>query len=236
MKKFIVILALAASSAVSAHAQTKWKSTVDSLVLNAPNYNEYNEVRRDVFRILPVSSSDIIFLGDSITDRCEISDLFGNPDIKNRGISGDRVRWMFDRYDVIAKGKPAKLFILAGINDLRSGKTRSRDVCYMLAELITRFRRMSPGTKIYLQSIFPMNLDKPAQEKFRGATLNQRIDNCNAWLARWCAGNNVTWINVAEALKGPDGQLNEIYTVDGLHPNGLGYLVWKDVMETYVME
>lgn len=234
MKKIIVI-ALAVLSAVSASAQTKWKATVDSLVLNAPNYNEYNEVRRELFRLLPVGPSDIVFLGDSITDRCEIADLFGGCNIKNRGISGDRVRWMFDRYDIIARGKPAKLFILAGINDLRS-KTRSRDVCFMLSELIVRFRRISPDTKIYLQSILPMNLDKPQQEKYRGTTINQRIDNCNAWLEKWCAGNKVTYINVADALKGPDGQFNENYTIDGLHPNALGYLVWKDVIETYVLE
>lgn len=217
-------------------AQTKWSATVDSLVFNAPNYNEYNEVRRGIFKILPTSTDDIIFMGDSITDRAEWADMFENPNIRNRGISGDRVRWMFDRYDVIARGKPAKLFFCAGINDLRSGKTKSHDVVIMIAELITRFHKMSPDTKIYIQSILPMNLDTPQQEKFKESTLNQRIDNCNKWLAKWCIDNDYTFINVASALKDANGQLNEKFTVDGLHPNALGYLIWKDIIDNYVNE
>lgn len=217
-------------------AQTQYKAEVDSLVAAAPAYNEYNEMRRELFKVLPTSTSDIVFLGDSITDRCEWADLFDNhPDIRNRGISGDRVRWMFDRYEVIANGHPAKIFLLIGINDLR-GKTKSHDVVIMIAELVSRIRAISPETKIYIESILPLNLSKKANEKFQGTTINQRIDNCNKWLETWCKDNGYTFINIAPSFKDENGELDEDYTIDGLHPNYLGYLVWKDLIEGYVYE
>lgn len=229
----VIVALIAVLSPLS--AQTKYCAEVDSLVAVAPAYNEYNEMKRGLFKVIPTSTDDIIFFGDSITDRCEWAELFENPNIKNRGISGDRVRWMFDRYRQTAEGHPAKLFFLAGINDLNA-KTKSHDVVIMIAELLTRFRAYSPETKIYVQSILPMNLDAPAQEKRRGSTINERIDNCNKWLQEWCSKNDMTFINIAPAMKQADGQLNEVFTIDGLHPNAIGYMVWKDIIEGYVEE
>lgn len=229
-----MILALTAMLAPLS-AQTKYRAEVDSLVALAPATNEYNEMKRGLFKVLAQSPDDIIFFGDSITDRCEWIDLFCNPNIRNRGISGDRVRWMFDRYRQTAEGHPAKLFFMGGVNDLNS-KTKSHDVVIMIAELITRFHAISPETKIYIQSMLPMNLDNPKQAKFKGSSINERIDNCNRWLQTWCAENGYTFINLAPAFKQEDGQLNEAFTLDGIHPNGLGYLVWKDLIEGYVEE
>ena len=48
--------------------------------------SEYNRQRRSLFEVLPVYSSDIVFLGNSITDGCEWAELFNNRHVKNRGI------------------------------------------------------------------------------------------------------------------------------------------------------
>ena len=218
-------------------AQTVYRHEVDSLVAEAPAYNEYNEMRRALFKTFPTSTADIIFMGDSITDRCEWDELLGNGNVHNRGISADRVRWMFDRYEDIANGHPAKLFFLGGINDLRSGRTKSHDVVIMIAELLDRFHRISPETHIYLESILPVNMEMPAMQKFNKSDMNVRINNCNAWLSKWCSDKDyITFINVAPALKDANGQLNEAYTLDGLHPNSVGYMIWKDVIKGFVDE
>lgn len=226
---------LLTASLLPLSAQAQYKAHVDSLVAVATPYNEYCANRRGQFKILPKSTSDIIFLGDSITDRCEWGELLGNPDIKNRGISGDKVRWMFDRYEDIAEGHPAKLFFLAGINDLR-GNTKSFDVVTMIAELLTRFRAISPETKIYVQSLLPVNVHTQYNAKYANSNLKVRIDWCNNWLKSWCSDNDITFINIAPPFKDEEGQLNEDYTIDGLHPNALGYMIWKDLIEGYVFE
>jgi len=73
-------------------------------------YTTYYYQRATLFEQLPITSTDIVFLGNSLTDGCEWTELFGNPHIKNRGISGDEVMGIYDRIDPILKGKPAKIF------------------------------------------------------------------------------------------------------------------------------
>ena len=67
--KRILILSIALFAAGAAFAQS-----------------EYNYQRRSLFEVLPVLSSDIVFLGNSITDGCEWAELFNNRHVKNRGI------------------------------------------------------------------------------------------------------------------------------------------------------
>ena len=73
-------------------------------------YSTFYEQRVNFIRRLPVTSRDIIFLGNSITNGCEWGELFQNSHVKNRGISGDICMGVYDRLDPIIKGKPAKIF------------------------------------------------------------------------------------------------------------------------------
>ena len=75
-------------------------------------YSTFYEQRATLFEELPVTSKDIIFLGNSITNGCEWAELFQNKNVKNRGISGDICMGVYDRLDPIVKGKPAKIFLL----------------------------------------------------------------------------------------------------------------------------
>ena len=118
--------------------------------------SSYNFQRRSLFEVLPIHSNDIVFLGNSITDGCEWAELFDNPRIKNRGISADRTGWMLERLDPIVKGQPKKLFLLIGTNDLAAG-IAPQTVVDNIRRILERFRTESPRTKLYVQSIFPVN-------------------------------------------------------------------------------
>ena len=67
-------------------------------------YSTFYYQRATLFEELPVTSNDIIFLGNSITNGAEWSELFHNKHIKNRGISGDICMGVYDRLDAILKG------------------------------------------------------------------------------------------------------------------------------------
>ena len=86
-------------------------------------HTTFYDQRATLFEVLPTSKKDIIFLGNSITNGGEWAELLGNPHVKNRGISGDRTDGVLDRLHVITKGKPAKIFLLIGINDLSGGRS-----------------------------------------------------------------------------------------------------------------
>ena len=79
--------------------------------------------RATLFEVLPTSKSDIVFLGNSITNGGEWAELLGNPHAKNRGISGDTTQGVLDRLSTVIKGKPAKIFLLIGTNDFARGKS-----------------------------------------------------------------------------------------------------------------
>ena len=89
-------------------------------------YSTFYEQRATLFEELPVTSKDIIFLGNSITNGCEWAELFQNKNVKNRGISGDICMGVYDRLDPIVKGKPAKIFLLIGINDVSRGTSADK--------------------------------------------------------------------------------------------------------------
>ena len=143
--------------------------------------SEYNLQRRSLFEVLPVYSSDIVFLGNSITDGCEWAELFNNRHVKNRGISGDRSGWLLDRLDPIVGGHPKKLFLMIGVNDLAAGVSPD-EIVANVARLIDRFQSESRWTKIYVQSILPVNGESFA--KFRNhyehgrqiVPLNKRLE------------------------------------------------------------
>lgn len=213
--KRILILAAALLAAGAAFAQS-----------------EYNLQRRSLFEALPVLSSDIVFLGNSITDGCEWAELFNNRHVKNRGISADRSGWLLDRLDPIIAGHPKKLFLMIGTNDLAGGASPEQIVADV-ARLIDRFQTESRWTKIYVQSILPVNGE--AFSKYKGHYAHSHlIVPTNKLLEALCDEKGVTYLDVWGALADHDGRLDKRYTNDGLHLMGEGYVVWRDAIKQHV--
>ena len=131
--------------------------------------NAYNYQKRSHYAALPVHRSSIVFLGDSITDYGDWSEWLGNPRVINRGISGDRAEWMLDRLDPIVAGQPAKLFLMIGTNDLAAGATPDA-VAANICKVVDRILAESPRTKLYVQSVFPVN-----GEDFEGQRCPRKI-------------------------------------------------------------
>lgn len=188
--------------------------------------------RATLFEVLPTSKSDIIFLGNSITNGGEWAELLRNPHAKNRGISGDTTQGVLDRLSTITKGKPSKIFLLIGTNDLSRGKSVD-EVAKNVAKIVERVKRESPATKLYVQSVFPVN---PKFNKFLGHMNRQKdIAALNAKIKAVAARHGVTYIDVYKSLVIPSTDvMNPEYTNDGLHLLGKGYLKWVDVLKPYL--
>lgn len=214
MKRFVILLAALLLSG-AAFAQ-----------------GEYHDQRRSLFEVLPICSSDIVFLGNSITDGCEWSELFDNRHVKNRGISADRTAWLLERLDPIIEGHPRKLFLMIGTNDLAGGMTPEQIVAD-IARLIDRFQRESKWTKIYVQSILPVNGDDFSKYPNHYAH-SHLIVPTNKLLEALCDEKGVTYLDIWGALADDEGRLDKRYTNDGLHLMGEGYLVWRDAIKSYV--
>ena len=227
MKSIILLLCLACSMFSSAsYAQSK--SEKEKRV-----HSTYYYQRATHFEKLPTSKKDIIFLGNSITDGAEWSELFANKNIKNRGISGDTTWGVYDRLNTILNGNPKKIFLLIGINDIGRG----RDDQYVLAgieRIVKRIRKESPKTQLYVQSILPVN---PVYGKFSGHTSQwQRIPGLNEKIRQIASEAGATFIDLYSSFKDEEGKMQKNLTNDGLHLLGDGYELWKTIVTPYLKE
>ena len=194
--------------------------------------NHYHGQRTSLFEVLPVDRNDIIFLGNSITDGGEWSEIFENPNCKNRGISADRSEWVLERLDPIVKGQPKKLFLMIGINDLAVGVPREQ-VVENIGKILDRFAQDSPRTKCYVQSMLPVNGKQFSRHSGHYAH-SEAIRWINQQLKVLCAERKIPYIDLYSALVNEEGLLDAAYTNDGLHLMGAGYLVWKALLTPYV--
>lgn len=197
-------------------------------------YSTFYEQRATLFEELPVTSKDIIFLGNSITNGSEWAELFQNKNVKNRGISGDICMGVYDRLDPIVKGKPAKIFLLIGINNVSRG-IPADTIISEIRMIVHKIKRESPKTKLYLQSVLPVN---DCYGMFSGHTSRwQVVKQINDLLKPLAEKEGATYIDLySHFVDGDSGKMDPRYTNDGVHLLGKGYLLWRDIVKPYVNE
>jgi len=188
----------------------------------------YYDQKATLFRLLPDTKGEIIFLGNSITDIGEWAEIWQNKNVKNRGISGDNTFGVLARLDEVTSSQPDKIFIMIGINDLAQGTPDSVIITNYEA-ILAYIQSASPLTKIYVQSILPTNAD--FTEFSRHQNKDTHIQYINTSLQKICAGKGLVYIDLYSRFVDSEGKLNKKYTNDGLHINGHGYMLWKQVIE-----
>lgn len=209
--------------------------TFSQTIFNLPDslFTTYWHQRATLFRSLPQTEGDIIFLGDSITDGGEWDELFGDSHCKNRGISGDITAGVLKRLDEIVKRKPKKIFLLIGINDL-SRNISQDSVLKNILLIADAVKKYSPVTKLYVQSILPVN---DSFRKFNGHV--DKGDNVR-WVNEQLKANEgsyiYTFINLHKYFANDSGKLDKKYSNDGLHLTGAGYRWWKQLVYSYVYD
>lgn len=195
-------------------------------------YSTFYYQRASLFEKLSVHSKDIIFLGNSITNGAEWAELFQNKRIKNRGISGDICQGVYDRLTPVTAGKPAKIFLMIGINDMARG-TSTDSIAAATLKIIRKIQSESPRTHIYLQSVLPVN---DSFGMFQGHTKRKAdIKPLNEKLEQLAKTEKITFIDLYSYFIVPDTELmNPAYTNDGLHLTGEGYIKWVEIVKPYL--
>lgn len=226
MKRIIVIILLLSCTGFM-HAQMQLPFYPDSL------FSLYYHQRRSLFQSLPKTNNEIIFIGNSITDGGEWSELFKDVRIKNRGISGDISAGVIKRIGEVVKRNPAKVFLMIGVNDLARGILPDSVVKNILI-LAYFLGREAPSTKLFVQSILPVNA---RFGKFGGHTGKaEQIKLVNKKLADEAQKYRYTFLDLYPSFCNSEGILNPKYTNDGLHLTGDGYLLWKHLVFPFVYD
>ncbi len=192
--------------------------------LQSSAQDPFRNHRYDVFKVLPLKNENIVFIGNSITNMHEWWEAFGsNHNIINRGVWGTFINETVDNIEAIAVGKPQKVFIMVGTNDL--GKNGSRNIDNIIAStsiIVERFKRVSPNTEIYIQSILPSVYNRELSQ----------LEETNRRLKALCDEEEITYIDLWDDLY----SLTQDYThtLDGLHLKASGYQIWTKKIEQYI--
>jgi lysophospholipase L1-like esterase len=230
--KYIILFAL---SLVSALTVAQQPFTTNQRVFDTiPFIPDHTTERIALFEKEPVVTGKIIFLGNSITEGGNWAKLTGDNSIINRGIGGDITYGMLKRLNDVIKRKPSKLFILIGINDI--GKDIPDEaIANNYVKIIKRVQAGSPETKIYVQSILPLN---PAIPNFpQHYDKQDHVVHTNQLLREVVKLTNTQFINLFPLFLDDQQYLDKKYTFDGLHLNAQGYEVWvKYLKDTGTLE
>lgn len=211
-------------------------SLVLALALAVPAQAQRSELygqRSTLFSELGVNNNTIVFFGNSLTHGCEWHELLNNPNVVNRGINGDTVDGLKERLASVTDGSPAKIFLLIGANDVSHDLTAD-SIATAIEELVTEIQVKAPATKLYLQSLLPINNSFNRYRLMAGK--EQTIRDINALLEPMAARHGITYINIHDAFCDEDGNLRADLTNDGLHILGPGYIIWREILLPYVNE
>ncbi len=185
------------------------------------------EHRKGYFNMLPKEKGGIIFLGDSLTEYGQWTELTQNKQVLNRGIAGDTTPNLMRRLDHIVELAPAKIFLMIGVNDfLFFGR---QDIMKNYQVLIERLSVELPNTQLYLQSLLPVN---PTIRDM--AFDNAEIRLLNKDIQTYAATKDLPFISLHNLLTDEAGNLDKQYTRDGIHLNGIAYNIWYKKIEQYL--
>lgn len=177
----------------------------------------------------------ILFVGDSITDGYELNKYYNydNKLLINSGIGGYKTTNIIKRFrNLVEQYNSNKLFLMIGTNDIGSGVSKE-EIVNNIKKIISMIKEKKPNTKIYLETIYPVNNNKRKQDNMRN---NKIISDINNELKEYCENSDIYFIDVYSHLVDESNMLKDEYTEDGLHLNNLGYEEVTKVLKPYIDE
>lgn len=181
--------------------------------------------RKTQFELMPERSTDVVFLGDSITARFEWQEYFSDLSVANRGIDSDVTEGVLNRLDTVENQHPKKLFLMIGINDIMH-KLPLDTSMQNYKKILTQLSEALPDCRIYIQSVLPVNTSTGID--------NSNVSAFNEALQSLCDEMDLPYIDLYSLMVTEDNDFT--YTADGVHPTGEGYAIWMDGIREYVHE
>ena len=206
---------------------------INNLSLSVDDLNNTIEDNKEDIEKLDKNYINYLFLGDSITDFYDLDKYYEGLPVVNSGISGNTTEDILnDMKNRVYNYNPSKVFLLIGINDLGKGAS-NEEVFSNIKNIITNIKKNKPAVKIYIESIYPINKNID-EDKIIKVKDNSSIIKINDLLKEYCKEEHYTYINMYDILVDEDGNFNEKYTDDGLHPNENGYEIITKELKKYL--
>jgi lysophospholipase L1-like esterase len=182
----------------------------------------YSLDRNSIYDVLHVKPTDRVFLGDSHTQRFDLTELLQEDHLINRGIDKDVAAGVLNRLYNVVNGHPQKIFLMVGANDLIHQLSTQKYIGYV-SKIIQIIQHESPVSKLYIQSVLPSAMYRADSVKLY-----------NEALVKLSYSHGITFINLYPYFIS-NGNLSKQYDCgDGIHLNGRGYLLWSKLIKPYL--
>lgn len=178
--------------------------------------------RLDQIEALPALDGGVLFVGDSITEGAPLHAMFPNLQLANHGIGWDTTEGVELRLAQITRNTPDRLFLLIGTNDTNYTDDPDR-ISGNILTITDALSKAMPKTDLYVLSVLP-----------RGGPGNAVITEVNARLLDAAEARPFVYLDLASAMRAPNGEMRPELSYDNLHLNVQGYAVWESVLRDCV--
>jgi lysophospholipase L1-like esterase len=181
-----------------------------------------------------IDSTAIVMLGNSLTENGkDWAERIGTRrKVVNRGIIGDNTIGMTDRLYQITPFHPRAIFLMAGINDM-AGNMTYEEVAYRVIDLIETIRSQTPQTKLFVQSILPIDETEGRWKTLAGRTND--IPFANMLIKAYCETHAIPYVDIfCQMTRAHSNQLRAELSGDGLHLTEEGYRIWAAILKSYI--
>jgi len=194
----------------------------------------YHDANQELMK-QPVPADRVVFLGDSITDAWKLDQFFPNKPYVNRGIGGQTTPQMLVRvFPDVINLQPAAILVLAGTNDI--ARNTGPETLRMIQDNIQAMTELAQvhGIKVILCSVTPIaDYGRVPQTPQRPPADILKINN---WMKGYAAKTGAIYADYFSALVDAKGFLKEGISMDGLHPNAMGYALMAPIAEAAIQK
>lgn len=166
--------------------------------------------------------ADVVFFGNSITYDSDFRKALPYLKIVNLGYPGDNIEGMKLRCRQISFMKPKYIFCMAGINDLLQKRT-TKETITSWKDLLDSIKYTNPNAHIFIESVLPVNHTfKP------NCVETDSIKLLNLLLQDLAKKRDVQFVDLFSKYAQTDGEMPEVYSIDGIHIKDSAYKIWED--------
>jgi lysophospholipase L1-like esterase len=197
---------------------------------------------------IPIKDLRIVMLGDSETRRINHywgadtnwNTLTGYKHIFNLGFDGYKTKEiLYYELDTVAplylalKKKPHVIFLMIGINDI-SQSTPLSETLSNVRTIIDTIQKHK--IDLVIQSVIPTtdSYDALYGGFKENGVIAKRVREMNDSLKRICTSRKIPFLNVQSRMLVSNTYLNNALSIDGIHLNYKGYVIWKDCLKKYI--
>lgn len=190
------------------------------------------EEKNEINKKMIILDQNYLFIGDQYTEEIDLDSLsISHVKVASNNFTISDV--LEEMREKIYNYNPSVILFELGMNDYIQGKSKEEIVSNM-EKVILGIKENRPYSKIYIESLYPINEDLIDKEKYSEIS-SQEIEDINREIKKLCANEDVQYLDIYQLLS-YDGQLRKKYSEDGISLNEDGYSTLQNKIKEVVDE